>query len=152
VPAPFREGRGDGRRAVRHAGGMDPADGASAAFSPPFADHLRHPRNAGTLAPASVTHRGACDDPACGDRLTLDLHVEDGVVRESRFRVEGCVGAIACGSALTTLLAGRAALPDAVTAGEIEAALGGVPSAKRHALRLAIATWRAALAGPVHRT
>lgn len=130
---------------------MDLAGGASAAFSPPFADHLRHPRNAGTL-PASVTHRGACDDPACGDRLTLDLHVEDGVVRESRFRVEGCVGAIACGSALTTLLAGRAALPGAVTAEEIEAALGGVPAAKRHALRLAIATWRAALSGAVQRT
>jgi nitrogen fixation NifU-like protein len=131
---------------------MDPAGGASAAFSAPFADHLRRPRNAGALDPASVTHRGSCDDPACGDGLTLDLRVEGGVVRESRFRVEGCVGAIACGSALTTLIEGRPALPDAVTEAQVETALGGVPPAKRHALRLAVAVWRAALAGAVHRT
>jgi nitrogen fixation NifU-like protein len=126
---------------------MDPVGGAFAAFSPRFADHLRHPRNAGTLEPSVVTHRGSCEDAACGDRLTLDLSVDAGVVRACRFRVEGCVGAIACGSALTTLLPGRPARPDAVAADEVEGVLGGVPPAKRHALRLAIATWRAALSG-----
>jgi nitrogen fixation NifU-like protein len=119
------------------------SDRAASAYAPAFLDHLSHPRGAGTLAAA--THRGEAVDRACGDRLALDLRVEGGVVIEARFRVEGCPGAIACGSALTHLLPGRPAVPDAVAPGEVEALLGGIPPSKRHALGLAAAVLRAAL-------
>jgi nitrogen fixation NifU-like protein len=116
-----------------------------AVYAPAFLDHFERPRGQGSLADA--THSGAAQEAACGDRLWLDLRIEGGTVREARFRVQGCPGAIAVGSALVTLLPGRPARPDAVGAAEIEALLGEVPPAKRHALRLAREALARALAG-----
>lgn len=124
---------------------MSPSS-ADGAYSPAFLEHLTRPRSQGRLE--SATHRGEAVDGVCGDRLWLDLDVRDGLVREARFRVEGCPGAIAVGSALATVAVGRAALPEAVGSGDLEVALGGVPGAKRHALRLATQTWKAALRTP----
>lgn len=120
-------------------------DPATRAYAPAFLDHLTRPRNQGTLA--APTHRATAEDGVCGDRLALDLVVAHGVVVEARFRVQGCPGAIAVGSALASLLAGRPARPDAVAAADLEAELGGVPPAKRHALRLAADVFAAALRG-----
>jgi nitrogen fixation NifU-like protein len=121
--------------------------GPTSAYSAAFLDHLTKPRNQGRLE--APTHRGEAQDPVCGDRLALDLRVEGGVVREARFRVLGCPGSIAAGSALASLLPGREAAEAAVRAAEIEALLGGVPAAKRHALRLATEALRCAVRGPV---
>ena len=84
-------------------------------------------------------------DATCGDRLTLDLDVVAGVVRDARFRVEGCPAAIAVGSVLSSLAIGRPGHVESIASVDIETALGGVPSGKRHALRLAIETWKAAV-------
>lgn len=121
---------------------MSPSN-ADGAYSPAFLDHLTRPRSQGRLDGA--THRGEAVDGVCGDRLFLDLAVAAGRVTDARFRVEGCPGAIAVGSALATLVVGREARPEAVAAADLEAALGGVPGAKRHVLRLATETWKAAL-------
>lgn len=121
--------------------------GPSGAYSSAFLDHLAHPRRQGSLG--EPTHCGEAVDAVCADRLTLDLRVEGGVVRDARFRVEGCPGAIAVGSALASLVPGRAALASSIDAAELEAELGGVPPARRHALRLALETWKTALRSPV---
>jgi NifU-like protein involved in Fe-S cluster formation len=120
--------------------------GPTAAYSARFLDHLTRPRAQGRLEDA--THRGEAEDETCGDRLSLDLRVEGGVVADARFRVVGCPGAIAVGSALAALLPGRPAAEDAVPAAALEAECGGVPPAKRHALRLATQALRAALSSP----
>jgi nitrogen fixation NifU-like protein len=114
-------------------------------YHPAFQDHFLHPRGQGDLPGA--THRGEATDPACGDWMALALQVEEGRVAQVRYCVRGCPGAIAVGSALMTLLEGRAARPDAVAEAEIEALLGEVPRLKRHALRLARAALRSALGG-----
>lgn len=113
-------------------------------FPAAYLDHFEHPRNQGTLDDA--THRGQGEDPACGDRLWLDLRVRDGVIAAARFRVQGCSGSVAAGSALAALLEGRPARADAVTRSEIDDVLGGIPASKRHALRLAERVLAAALA------
>jgi NifU-like protein len=113
-------------------------------YSPSFLDHLARPRGQGRLERA--THRADASEEACGDRLELDLAVAQGAIVEARFRAQGCPGAIAVGSALASLLPGRPARAGAVTPQEIEAALGGVPPAKRHALRLATLVLRRAFA------
>lgn len=112
-------------------------------FPPAYLDHFENPRHQGRLDDA--THRGEGEDPACGDRLWLDLRVVDGVIQAARFRVQGCSGSIAAGSALAELVQGRAAQADAVGREEIDALLGSVPASKRHALRLAVAVYRDAL-------
>lgn len=116
------------------------------AFSAAYVDHLTSPRGQGSLEAA--THRATVEDAVCGDRLTLDLLVVAGVVREARFRVAGCTGAIAVGSALASLLPGRAATESCVSAAELEATLGGVPPTRRHALRLAADALRATVRAP----
>lgn len=111
--------------------------------SPAYLDHVGAPRLAGVLSDA--THRADVEDAVCGDRLLLTLHVRDGRVADLRQRVVGCPGAVAAASALATLLPGREARRDAVTAAELDAALGGVPGGKRHALHLATDAVRVAL-------
>ena len=51
-------------------------------------DHNRRPRNFGTLDGAS--HRAEGHNPLCGDRLSLYLRVDDGVIGDVRFQVSGC--------------------------------------------------------------
>ena len=116
--------------------------------SPAFLDHLRAPRAVGPVAGA--TQAAEVEDAVCGDRLTLSLRVEGGRIAAAGQTVVGCHGAVAVASAWATLLPGREARPDAVTAADLEAALGGVPGAKRHALRLATDALRAALRAPLH--
>ena len=112
-------------------------------YAKAFLDHFENPRLRGSLPDA--THRGEAEDAACGDRLWFDLRVEGGVVRDARFRVQGCPGAIAVGSAVASLLVGRPARPDAVDAAEVERLLEEIPPVKRHALRLAASALRSAL-------
>ncbi len=114
-------------------------------FSERYVRHFQQPHGQGSLAEA--THAGEATDPGCGDELALDLVVGEGHVVAARFRVRGCSGAIAAGSALVTLLPGRPARPDAVTREDLEEELDGVPSGKRHALRLACHALAAALQG-----
>ncbi len=112
---------------------------------PRYHDHFLHPRGQGGLPEA--THTATVVDAACGDELSLDLRVADGLVAEARFRVRGCSGAIAAGSALVSLLPGRPAAASAVDRSALDEALGGVPAAKRHALRLATNALAAAFQG-----
>ena len=125
---------------------MNP-DAPAGPYSTAFLDHFMHPRRQGVVG--APTHRGQADDSACGDRLTLDLVVDRGIVVDARFRVEGCPAAIAIGSALASLAIGRRADVDSIHSDEIESMLDGVPPGKRHALRLGIETWKSALRTPV---
>jgi len=68
-------------------------------------DHDRSPRNAGTLADA--THHATVDNPLCGDVVTMQLRIEDGVVRAVAFEGRGCALSRAAASILTTMVVGR---------------------------------------------
>ncbi len=113
-------------------------------YSPQLIDHFQNPRNVGELAGADAEAR--VENPACGDIMTLQLRVAGDRVAEARYRVKGCVAAIGCGSALTTLISGRT-LTDAraLKREAIVSAVGGLPPASEHASHLAIDCLRAAL-------
>ena len=122
----------------------DPSVSADA-YPGPYQRHFLEPTGQGSLD--NATHTATVTDPACGDELSLDLRIDQGRVEDARFRVRGCSGAIAVGSVLVTLLPGRAARPDAVSREALDEALGGVPAAKRHVLRLGVRAFAAALQG-----
>ena len=109
----------------------------SSLFSAQLLDHFEHPRNAGEMV--SPTARVRVENPACGDIMELSLRIENGAIAESRYRTRGCVAAIACGSALTELLAGKS-LPDArlLRREEIIAVVGGLRPESVHASHLAM--------------
>ena len=107
-------------------------------------DHFEHPRNVGELTDASAIAQ--VENPACGDVLKLWLRVEGDRIVDVRFRAKGCVPAIACGSALTEMIAGRT-INEARGVRRIELVLklGGLPRASLHTSHLAIDTLAATL-------
>lgn len=68
-------------------------------------DHYRQPRNLGRLADANRTAEGY--NPLCGDKVTLYLKVEDGVIRDARFEGSGCAIATASASLMTESIKGK---------------------------------------------
>jgi len=76
-------------------------------------------------------------NPVCGDVLRLSVRVENGRIAAARFKTQGCVAAVAAGSALTGLLAGKTpAEARGITPQQISEALGGLPPATFHAAQL----------------
>ena len=115
-------------------------------FSPQVLDHFQSPRNVGDLDPADA--RAEVTNPVCGDVLRLTLRIEGGIIREARFKAQGCVPTVACGSALTEVVCGKS-VADARTldSAEIIAVLGNVPQASMHAVGLALEALSSALNG-----
>ena len=100
-------------------------------------DHFQNPRNPGELPlPALVV---SVTNPACGDMLRLSARIQNGRIAEARFLTRGCTASIAASSALTEWMTGKtlaevAALATAV----IEAAVGGLEPASKHAAVLCV--------------
>jgi nitrogen fixation NifU-like protein len=118
-------------------------------YSPQLLDHFEHPRNAGELAGADARVR--VENPACGDILELSIRLVGGRIDAVRFLAKGCVPAMACGSLITEMVAGKTvAEAEAIQREAIVREIGGLPSASGHAAQLAIDALRAALekAGP----
>jgi nitrogen fixation NifU-like protein len=120
-------------------------------YSERLLQHFHEPRHSGLLSPPAV--RVDCENPACGDRLTISARIEDGCVAEAAFLAMGCTASIACGSALAGWLRGRTladlAAADVVRAMEDE--LGPLPQASRHAAVLAADAVRALISSQTRR-
>lgn len=68
-------------------------------------DHGRRPRNFHTLDGANREALG--HNPLCGDKLHLELKVEDGKVVDAAFQGEGCAISMAATSLMTEALKGK---------------------------------------------
>ena len=114
------------------------------AYSPTLKDHIANPRNAGELADANAIGEGT--NPVCGDRLKLFLRINKDRVEASGFLAYGCPPTLACGSALTELITGKAVAEiRQLSRKHVVDAVGGLPSRKQHAASLAIQTLHQAL-------
>ncbi len=106
-------------------------------YSEAFLDHFKNPRNVGELPPPALTVE--ISNPACGDILRLSARFEDGRVAEVRYKVRGCTASIASGSALTDWMRGKTrAELGAITAGTVEAEVGGLIPESKHAAVLCV--------------
>ncbi|MCB1826894.1 MAG: SUF system NifU family Fe-S cluster assembly protein [Coxiellaceae bacterium] len=68
-------------------------------------DHGRRPRNFGESDSANHVKEGF--NPLCGDKLTLYLLEEDGVIRDIKFNGVGCAISMASASMMSELLIGK---------------------------------------------
>ncbi len=104
-------------------------------MSPQLIDHFRNPRNVGDLPAPAITIE--VSNPVCGDILRLSVLIEDGRVKQARYKVRGCTASIAAGSALTELIEGREVADlKSITRNEIERAVGGLTNESKHAALL----------------
>jgi nitrogen fixation protein NifU and related proteins len=67
-------------------------------------DHYQKPRNRGELADDSVTIN--LNNPTCGDRIQLQLKVEDGIIQDVKFVGEGCSISMSSASMMTEAIKG----------------------------------------------
>ncbi|TWI60083.1 Fe-S cluster assembly sulfur transfer protein SufU [Halalkalibacter nanhaiisediminis] len=68
-------------------------------------DHYKNPRNNGEFdGDDSVTVN--MNNPTCGDRIQLQLKIEDGKVAEAKFSGEGCSISLASASMMTQAVKG----------------------------------------------
>jgi nitrogen fixation NifU-like protein len=106
-------------------------------YSAQLLDHFQNPRNAGELQSCDASVQ--VENPACGDVLRLSANIREGEIVDIRFKAKGCVPAMACGSALTELLAGRTlAQAKELKKEDLVQAVGGLPEASTHAAHLAL--------------
>jgi nitrogen fixation protein NifU and related proteins len=104
-------------------------------MSPQLIDHFRNPRNVGGLPAPAITVE--VSNPVCGDILRLSVLIEDGKVKEARYKVRGCTASIAAGSALTELIVGKdTAALKSLSRADVESAVGGLSNESKHAALL----------------
>ncbi len=90
-------------------------------------DHFAHPHNRGRLDPADISVEGA--NPLCGDELSLQARLEDGVIREVRFDGRGCSISQASASMMTEEMKGKTLSEARALVEQFKAMMHGQPSA-----------------------
>lgn len=68
-------------------------------------DLYKHPHNKGFLE--NKTHEAQKHNPLCGDSLTLQLEIKEGVIQDVMFEGSGCAISQASASLLTDVIKGK---------------------------------------------
>jgi nitrogen fixation NifU-like protein len=119
-------------------------------YSELIREHYANPRNTGRIANPSA--EAIIRSPLDSDTVLITLQIEDGMIRDARFKCMGCAVAIACSSIATEMILGKhvdEALQ--ITKKAVADALGGIPEYKMQcsnlapdAIRKAIEEWKKA--------
>lgn len=113
-------------------------------YSEKVIDHFTNPRNVGEIENASGV--GTVGNAKCGDIMRIYLDIEDGVIKDAKFKTFGCGAAVATSSMATELIIGKT-VEEAlkVTNEAVMEALNGLPPVKVHCSVLAEEAIHAAL-------
>ncbi len=74
-------------------------------YSDKVMDHFMNPRNVGEIQDANGI--GEVGNVKCGDIMRIYLDVEDGIIKDVKFKTFGCASAIASCSMATELIKGK---------------------------------------------
>ena len=117
-------------------------------YSQKVRDHYINPRNVGSVDEPSG--RAVVRSPVDSDTVLITLRIEDGVIRDAKFKCMGCAVAIACSSMATEMVLGQPVeQASQLKEQDVADALGGIPEYKMRcsnlapeAIRRAIEDWR----------
>ncbi len=78
---------------------------------------------------------------SCGDTMKVYLKMENGVIKDTRYEILGCAGAISSAMAMVDLVRGLT-VDEAlkIDDGDVFKALGSIPEKKHHCIQLAVKT------------
>lgn len=94
-------------------------------------EHFMNPRNVGRIE--NPDGQGIAGDPECGDYIEISISVENYFIKDIKFMVHGCVGAISTSSMTTELAKDKPLMAAyAISNEDIITALGGLPAEKEH--------------------
>ncbi|MCM3783238.1 SUF system NifU family Fe-S cluster assembly protein [Neobacillus mesonae] len=68
-------------------------------------DHYKNPRNRGSFTNEAVTID--LNNPTCGDRISLQLKVKDGIVEDAKYTGDGCSISMSSASMMTEAIKGK---------------------------------------------
>ncbi|MET3683684.1 nitrogen fixation NifU-like protein [Alkalibacillus flavidus] len=68
-------------------------------------DHYKNPRNKGQIEGEHLSVE--LNNPTCGDRIDLQLKIEDGIVQDAKFEGEGCSISLSSASMMTQVIIGQ---------------------------------------------
>lgn len=103
------------------------------ALSPSLSDHFDRPRNVGRVEGA--TARGVAENPACGDRVEIEVREHVGVIEQARFMAHGCSSVVAVASLAVERIEGSTlAAARSLDLGALVQGAGGLPDNRRHAV------------------
>lgn len=68
-------------------------------------EHYQNPSNFGTIDQPDITYEDT--NPLCGDRIRIDLRIQDGKIAEIKFSGRGCAISQASASILTEMVEGE---------------------------------------------
>ena len=113
-------------------------------YSDKVMDHFMNPRNVGEIEDASGV--GTVGNAKCGDIMRIYLDIEDGVIKDCKFKTFGCGAAVATSSMATEMVKGKTVQEALeVTNKAVMEALDGLPQVKIHCSLLAEEAIHAAL-------
>ena len=108
-------------------------------------DHFNNPRNVGELPDANGV--GEVGNAKCGDIMKMYLKIEDGIIKDVKFKTYGCGSAIATSSIATEMIKGQPVSKALELSNKaVVEALGGLPAHKIHCSVLAEQAVKAAIA------
>lgn len=110
--------------------------GCISIYSKKVIDHFTSPRNAGEIPEADGT--GTVGNPTCGDLMTIQIKVENDILKDIKFKTFGCAAAIATSSMITEM-AIEMSITEAykITRQDVADRLDGLPPVKMHCSNLA---------------
>lgn len=113
-------------------------------YSDKVLEHFANPHNVGEIEDANGV--GEVGNAKCGDIMKMYLKIENGVIRDAKFKTFGCGAAIATSSMATDMIKG-ATVEDALKLSNsaVVEALDGLPASKIHCSVLAEQAVKAAL-------
>ncbi len=113
-------------------------------YSEKVMDHFTNPRNVGEISDADGV--GEVGNAKCGDIMRMYLKIEDGNIKDVKFKTFGCGAAIATSSMATELIKGKS-IEEALklTNSAVVEALEGLPPVKIHCSVLAEQAVKSAL-------
>ena len=113
-------------------------------YSEKVMDHFANPRNMGEIPNADGV--GEVGNPKCGDIMKMYLKIEDGIIKDVKFKTFGCGAAVATSSMATELIKGKP-LEEALELSNkaVVEALDGLPTHKIHCSVLAEEAVKAAV-------
>ncbi len=113
-------------------------------YSEKVMDHFSNPRNVGEIENADGV--GQVGNAKCGDIMKIYLKIEDGIIKDAKFKTFGCGAAVATSSMATELIIGKTVKEaELVTNKAVMEALDGLPPVKVHCSVLAEEAIAAAL-------
>ena len=116
----------------------------AAFYSDKVMDHFTNPRNVGELPDANGI--GEIGNAKCGDIMKMYLDIEDGIIKDVKFKTFGCGAAVATSSMATELVKGKTIYEALqITNKAVMEALDGLPPVKVHCSLLAEEAIHAAL-------